>query len=266
MLALGRPKKDDEGRSVEAVRVDDLARFEAEALEPVIYEQFGVRLQLGRLEDAPREAFELALAECAQALSEQRERLLDMVDEQVERIVTEHCGSGGVESWDLDGLAESARKTFDIFVEDLDKHRTAEELARHLYDEVEWIIKLRDDDLGQAQVEETVELAIADCCGPPMTLADFRLDELQSRLEKDLGIDAGGQQGKDGLDVGHGGEEFFPGGAHLVSAQGQLAARLPQEGEPCLGNGAGYVDLHDLSFSMTRVRAAMSIVTLGRAS
>ncbi len=194
MLALGRPRKDDEGRSVEVSRVSDLESFEAEALERTVYEQFGVRLPLQGLADRPEEAYELCCHDCAQALSEQRERLLDMTDEQVERIVSEHCGQGGNAAWDVEALAEAARKTFDVWVEveDLQKLQAAEEVARRVYDEVEWVIKIRDGELGSAQVEEIVDLALADCCGPGLEVAAWKLDELRASLEERLGVEMDG--------------------------------------------------------------------------
>jgi preprotein translocase subunit SecA len=164
--------------------VEGLVSIRAEDLEQRLYEQVGVRVPLDEYATRPVEAFELALTECARSLSEQRERLLDMVEETIAKLVGEHATPKHISGRDLDSLAEVARKTFDIWVEDLDRFQTGDEIAEHFYSEVEWIIRIRDAELGPAQIFVLIEDALFAHCPPHSDPSTWKLDELERSLKE----------------------------------------------------------------------------------
>ena len=190
-LRLGQmPRATKEGEEVEdrPPRVESLVSINAEELEKQIYDQFGVRIPLAGMDERPQEAFDLTLAESAQSLSEQRERLFDMVDEIINALIEEHATPESIAEGNLDSLYDALRKTFDIWVENLERFSGLEEIAKHVYEEVEWVIRIRDNELGAAQVREIIEEAVYEHCPLDKNPSQWSLDELSRTVEKRLEV------------------------------------------------------------------------------
>jgi preprotein translocase subunit SecA len=166
-LALGRTQQtastdtsSTDSSDQKAPRLEDLATINAEALERTVYEQFGVRVPLAGYENRPQEAYELAWPKVSQGLSEQRERLYDMADTVIERLVGEHASERDGSAQELDSLVEAMRKVFDAWVEDLSRFSSSEELVDYLFKEVEWIIQQRDAETSLSRVDEVIADAV----------------------------------------------------------------------------------------------------------
>ncbi len=190
-LKLGRmPRAEKEGDVIEdrPPRVESLVAIDAEELEKLVYDQIGVRVSLAGYEERPKEAYDLLLEECAQSLSEQRERLFDMIDELVGGLIEEHVTPDKLAERNLDSLYEALRKNFDIWLEGLDSLPGVEEMAKAVFDEVEWVIRIRDAELGAAQVTEIIDEAVYESCPIDHPADRWNLSKLTTQLEKKLNV------------------------------------------------------------------------------
>jgi preprotein translocase subunit SecA len=190
-LRLGKmPRAEKEGDAVEdrPPRVASLVAIDALEVERQVYDQFGVRVPLAGYDERPAEAYDLVLAECAQSLSEQRERLFDMIDELIGALIEEHVTPQKQASGDLESFYEALRKTFDIWVEGLEKLPGVDEIAKVVFDEVEWVVRVRDAEVGPAEVREIVDEAVHERCPVTSSPDSWQLTRLAADLEKRLDI------------------------------------------------------------------------------
>jgi preprotein translocase subunit SecA len=190
-LRFGKPRRSEQGHDRDDPRpvIESLASINGAELEQNIYDQYGVRVTLKHLVDEPAEAYEVARRESAQALSEQRERLFDMIDASIAALIVEHAAPRNLAERDLDGLVDAARKTFDIWVEDLGRFGSADEIAQHLYEEVEWVVRQRDSELSRAETDEIIDLLVHEHCPLAQEPSLWKLDRLRSQLTEKLGIE-----------------------------------------------------------------------------
>jgi preprotein translocase subunit SecA len=97
---------------------EDLAKaeklVEIEALQHEVYQLWGVKLDVeGRKERTPASVHDELAALVPQGLSEQRERVLDLIDRVVSAIVEESCAENKPpEDWDWKGLHQGFREHF----------------------------------------------------------------------------------------------------------------------------------------------------------
>jgi len=121
-------------------------------LQKDIYTWFGCRIDLAVLEklsDDGQALFDHCLDEVGMSLSEQKERLYDLVDEIVGTMVEHACPPGKhFEDWDLDGLSRAYQTQFGIEATGLDRITDAQELAEKLYGDAEAIIKKKEKEFG----------------------------------------------------------------------------------------------------------------------
>ena len=118
-------------------------------LEQVVYREFGYRADLRKLAEKPREVLELLREEVPFSLTEQRERLLDLVDEMVGMLIERACPSRKhYEDWDIDGLQRAYIDQFGIQIAGLDKVHDTEGMAERLYKDAEAILKKRETETG----------------------------------------------------------------------------------------------------------------------
>ena len=192
-LRLGKAKMPEsaEGPVDPRPELESLETINTKELERTIYEQFGVRIPLDGYEEKPMEAFELVVDECAAGLAEQRERLFDITDEIIANLMEEHASPQSIAEHDLDGLVDAARKTFDIWVENLSSYNSPDEIAQYIYEEVEWVIKQRDQELSVAQIEEIIDLAVYEGCPLAEESSLWKIDRLKRLLEEKLETDLG---------------------------------------------------------------------------
>ncbi len=131
-------------------RLEDLTEVRWQVLEQDVYAWFGCRAdELERYAKDPKGALEYLQREVALSVTEQWERLLDLVDELVGTMVERACPPGKHhEDWDLKGLAEAYEKQFAIRATGLDKLATAEDIAHKLYQDAEKVLRRKVEDLG----------------------------------------------------------------------------------------------------------------------
>ena len=125
------------------------AKLAFDWLEQVVYREFGYRADLRKLAEQPREVLALLQEAVPFSLTEQRERLLDLVDEMVSGLVERACPAGKhYEDWDLATLERSYVEQFGIKVGGLDKIHDAEQMVVRLYKDAEAILKKREQETG----------------------------------------------------------------------------------------------------------------------
>jgi preprotein translocase subunit SecA len=147
------PKKDgDKYVPLTAKDFEPLDKMvELETLQREVYDKWGVKLELeGRKNLKPLEVYEELAALVPQGLSEQRERVLDLIDRVLSAMVEESCPENKqVEDWDWKGLDAGFKEHFQ---HDLPKeaHELGDPgmLVRDLYKRAEEIYLAREKELG----------------------------------------------------------------------------------------------------------------------
>ena len=131
------------------MEIADLPGVRGGPLEKDIYRWFGCPTRLKRFKhDAPG-AYEYLIAEVGLSLTEQRERMLDLVDEIVSTMVEAACPPNKhYEDWDLDSLVDAYEKQFGIDCTGLAALTDAQELATKLYTDAEAVLKRKEADFG----------------------------------------------------------------------------------------------------------------------
>ncbi len=121
-----------------------------EPLEQQIYITFGCQTDLKRFAEEPQGAYDELMNIVPHSLSEQRERLLDLIDEIVGTMVGHACPkSEHFEDWDLPGLAKGFEDVFGLPATGIEKAGDQESIAQKLYVDAEGILAKRERDIGQ---------------------------------------------------------------------------------------------------------------------
>jgi preprotein translocase subunit SecA len=113
---------------------------EIEALQHEVYQLWGVRLDIeGRKERTPGSVHDELAELVPQGLSEQRERVLDLVDRVVSAIVEESCAENKPpEDWDWKGLHQGFQEHFiGKLDESIDQLGEADAVAKRAYKRAE---------------------------------------------------------------------------------------------------------------------------------
>jgi preprotein translocase subunit SecA len=128
----------------EGVKLVELATLQQE-----VYQWWGVRLEIeGRAEDAVGIYDELATL-VPLALTEQRERLLDLTDRIIGAMVEESCPRNRTpDDWDWAGIREGYKEHFIVSPGEIERFGDAEALARELYDLAFEQITNKEQELG----------------------------------------------------------------------------------------------------------------------
>ena len=124
-------------RKQESVSINDLVRSTVALLHSeMINRELGVKLDLeGRRERTPLSVYEELGEAVPQGLSEQRERLLDLMDRVLAAIVEESCPANKPpEDWDWKGIHEGFVEHFKVDMDkSVDELGDPELLMRELY-------------------------------------------------------------------------------------------------------------------------------------
>jgi len=121
-----------------------------EPLEQQVYITFGCQTDLKKYAENPQGAYDELLAITSHSLTEQRERLLDLMDEIIGTMVHHACPKGEhFEDWDLPGLAKGYEEVFAFPATGLDKLADQESIARKLYEDAAAILAKREHEIGQ---------------------------------------------------------------------------------------------------------------------
>jgi len=130
--------RDDQGASRALVEADfSSARplVEAEQLQREIYEYWGVKVDLALLQTTADVLIGTLLTTVPQALTEQRERFLDLLDRVIVAMVRDTCAPGKPpEEWDLQGLREGFRDIIGEEPEGIEQQHDHEQVATFLYE------------------------------------------------------------------------------------------------------------------------------------
>ena len=127
-----------------------------ETLQHEVYQYWGVKLDLEtRKKRTPLSVYEELIELVPQALSEQRERLLDLVDREVSAFVEESCPENKPpEDWDWKGMNEAFREHFKVKPDKkLEELGDPDRIVRALYKRAEELYQKKEKELG-------VELAL----------------------------------------------------------------------------------------------------------
>ena len=130
-------------------RVEDLTEVRVQALEFNVYREFGCRVELEKLARRPVKLLETLTDEVAMSLTEQRERLLDLVDDITGKLVERACPANKQpDEWDLDGLSKAYEDAFKIAATAVAKFSDVDDLADRLYRDAENVLLKKEKDIG----------------------------------------------------------------------------------------------------------------------
>jgi preprotein translocase subunit SecA len=147
------PNKTDENGRPRAPTKEELAEagalLELEQLQHEAYHLWGVKLDLeSRKERTPATVFEELSDLVVRGLSEQEERLLDLIDRVVSAVTEESCPASKLpEDWDWKSLKAAFREIFNAPIDrPIDHHGEAELVVRELYDAIDqaWVDHLQN--------------------------------------------------------------------------------------------------------------------------
>ena len=131
---------DESGRARAPTR-DELGKLESlvdlETLQREVYHLWGVKYDIPRKQRPPLETYDELVVLVSQGLSEQRERLLDIIDRVLSAMVEESCPANKPpEDWDWNeihqGFREHFKKPLDKKVEELGE---VQDLAKAVYEQ-----------------------------------------------------------------------------------------------------------------------------------
>jgi preprotein translocase subunit SecA len=124
---------------------------ELESLQREAYQLWGVKLDLeGRRKRVPLGVYEELIELVPRGLSEQRERVLDLIDRVVSAIVEESCPPNRPpEDWDWKSVFDGYREHFrDKLPKEIAELGDPSQVVRELYDRAETIYRKKEDEIG----------------------------------------------------------------------------------------------------------------------
>ena len=126
-----------------------LTDVRVEQLEKDIYLWFGCVVPLEEYRKDPVGAYKCVEDAVGMSLSEQKERLLDLVDE-ITVTMTEHACPPGkhYEDWDLDGLERAYKEQFGIEATGIREITDRDELLAKLYGDAEAVLVRKEEEFG----------------------------------------------------------------------------------------------------------------------
>jgi preprotein translocase subunit SecA len=148
---------DNNGRPRAPTR-EELGKLESlvdlETLQREVYHLWGVKLELTRKQRAPLEVYDELVAMVSQGLTEQRERLLDVIDRVLSAMVEESCPQNKPpEDWDWSeiqkGFKEHFKKPLDKQIEELGE---ADAVARAVFEQGMSVYLEREKRYGAANM------------------------------------------------------------------------------------------------------------------
>jgi preprotein translocase subunit SecA len=140
--AAGGPKPHAAGGGVKYVELDSLQRE--------IYTKWGVKIDLEDREEDVLEIYDEVRELVPRALTEQRERLLDLLDRILSAMVEESCPPRKPpEDWDWGGVFQGFKEHFGVELPDeITEIHDPEALAQDLFRRAEELFKKREEEVG----------------------------------------------------------------------------------------------------------------------
>jgi preprotein translocase subunit SecA len=134
---------------VQKKKIGDFKTLRYLPLERDVYMWFGCQLPLKKFADDPKGAYEFLLEETALSLTEQRERLLDLVEDLVSSMVADYCPANEHhEDWKIDELVAKYRDQFGLDATGIERIADQEEMAAKLYSDAEGVLLRKEQDFG----------------------------------------------------------------------------------------------------------------------
>ena len=128
----------------------DIGTVRTFPLERDVYSWFGTVVDIPAKAKAA-EVYDLLVESVGMALTEQRERMLDMADELIGSSIEKHCPPGKHhEDWNIEALEDEFEIQFEMDAPDLSRFGTAQEIAQKLYEDTENVLTKKMGDLGPA--------------------------------------------------------------------------------------------------------------------
>jgi preprotein translocase subunit SecA len=132
-------------------KVEDIKElFDLDSLRTDVYQFWGYRIDF-KASDAkkPQKVYDRLMEEIPQSLTEQRERMLDLVDGIIGAMVEECCPTNKPpEDWDWKGLRTGFLDHFGRKAEKFDHLQNHEDLAHELYKQAEAAMLAKEEELG----------------------------------------------------------------------------------------------------------------------
>ncbi|MGB3050058.1 MAG: preprotein translocase subunit SecA [Polyangiales bacterium] len=126
-----------------------LTDVRVEYLEKDIYLWFGCVVPLEDFRKDPEGAYKCVEQAVGMSLSEQKERLLDLVDEIVATMVDHACPPGKhYEDWDLDGVERAFKDQFAISATGIHEISDRDDLLRKLYSDASAVLDRKEQEFG----------------------------------------------------------------------------------------------------------------------
>jgi preprotein translocase subunit SecA len=149
------PKTNEDGTPAEAPKrpekVEDVKElFSLDSLRNDVYQFYGYRIDF-KPSDAksPKKVYERLLEEIAQSLTEQRERMLDLVDSICAAMIEECCPPAKPpEDWDWKALRAGFLDHFGRKVDKIEHIHSPEDLVHDLYKQAEKAMGAKEEELG----------------------------------------------------------------------------------------------------------------------
>jgi preprotein translocase subunit SecA len=128
--------------------IAELGELRTEPLERDLYTWFGCQVPLEDVKTQPHKAVERVEQEVALSMTEQQERLLDVLDEIVGTMVERACDpKKHWEDWDVKSLQSVFEEQFGLVADDaVTRMTSSEEIAIKLYDQAEEALKKKEQD------------------------------------------------------------------------------------------------------------------------
>ena len=150
-----RPKAENGSRDTSKVVIpresfEGAKLVELSQLQREVYQWWGVKLEVEGREDDALGIYDELVREVPQSLTEQRERLLDLIDGIISAMVEESCPSNrSPDDWDWAGIRQGFVEHFGKEPgEDLEGHGDQQRLAEYLYDRAFEVIAAKEKELG----------------------------------------------------------------------------------------------------------------------
>ncbi len=122
---------------------------ELEQLQEALYREFGVKVQIEKREEDALALFDDIVESIPLALTEQRERLLDLLDGVLAAIVEESCPANRPpEDWDWQGLFDGVKELIGVSPDGVDELADPERVVQFLYELAEKQFLAREEEMG----------------------------------------------------------------------------------------------------------------------
>lgn len=121
--------------------ISSIGAVNTKGIERDVYQWFGCVAKLDKVSDNGKETLDTLIEAVGLSLTEQKERMLDVVDELIGDLVEKYCPpTKHYEDWQREEIADAYEEQFDVDCTGLEKLSEAQEVARKLYADAEAVL------------------------------------------------------------------------------------------------------------------------------